>query len=134
MTLNIIIRMDRADEKFRGENPERTQLDRIEAGLHLLREELQTMAQTQQDQDTQLTADVAALGQKLTDFETAVAAEIASIKSSPAAADPVVATAITNLEGLTARLVSDTAAATPAPPAPDTPPAAPADGIQTITG
>lgn len=136
MTLNIIIRMDRADEKFRGENPERTQLDRIEAELHALREELRTMAQTEQDQVTQLTSDVTALTDALTGFETAVAAEIANIKSQPAAADPVVAQALTNIETLTARLKTDTAAATPAPPAPAPAPAAaaPADGIQTITG
>lgn len=134
MTLNIIIRIDPADEKFRGENPDRTQLDRIEAGLHQLREELRTMAQTEQEQVTQLTSDVTALTDALTGFETAVAAEIASIKAQPAAADPVVAQALTNIESLTARLKTDTAAATPAPAPTPTPAPAAAETIQTITG
>jgi hypothetical protein len=135
-----IVRINRTitETEIRRESPETEHvkglLIEILRELRHLREEVKQMAQTQQEQDDQITAAVAALGQKLTDFETAVATEIATIKATPAAADPVVATAITNLEDLTARLVSDTAAATPAPAATATPvDAAPTD-IPTITG
>ena len=141
MTANIVrMECELRRENFRRENPDATQLDRIEILLHQLREEVRIMAETQQDQDTQLSADVTALTNALTDFETAVAAEIASIKASPAAADPVVATAITNLEGLTSRLKADALAAAPPAPTPTpvptpTPTPAPAGGgIPTITG
>lgn len=124
MTANIV-RMECAllRETFRRENPDATQLDRIEFELHQLREEVRTMAETQQDQDTQIASDVTALTNAFTGFESAVAAEIAAIKSTPAAADPVVATALTNLEALTAKMVADTAAATPAPTPTPAPPA-----------
>jgi hypothetical protein len=133
MTANIMrMECELRREEFRRENPDATQLDRIEILLHQLREDVRIMAETQQDQDTQLASDVTALTSALTGFEQAVAAEIASIKSSPAAADPVVAQAITNIEGLTARLVSDTAAAAPASST-TTPPASSTD-IPTIGG
>src|SRR5260370_37003669 len=88
--------------------------NRVLRELHHLRREVRTMSQTQQDQDTQITAAVTALSDAFTGFETAVATEIANIKSSPAAADPVVAQALANIEALTAKIVADTTAALPA--------------------
>lgn len=131
MTANIV-RMEEAllqRERFRRENPDATQLDRIEILLHLLREEIRIMSETQAQQDAQITSDVAALTTAFTNFQAAVAAEIAAAQASPAAADPVVAQALTNIESLTATMVAATAAAQPAAPVTS-------DGtpIPTITG
>jgi predicted nucleic acid-binding Zn-ribbon protein len=133
MSANII-RIERTitETELRRESPETEQvkelLIEIRHELRQLREEVRIMGQTQQDQDTQIASDVTALTNAFTGFETAVAAEIAAAKSSPAAADPVVAQALTNIEALTAKIVADTAAAQP--PADTT-----GDGsIPTITG
>ena len=98
--------------------------ERQQAGLYLqaeilralqtLTQKVDTMAQTEQDQVAQLSSDVTALTSAFTGFETAVAAEIATIKAQPAAADPVVAQSLANIEALTAKIVADTAAAAPA--------------------
>lgn len=111
MYLNVI--------NFRADNPE-TSLQVMLAMMTLsevckAREEQRMSDATLQDQVTTLTSDVTALTGAFTDFETAVAAEIAGIKASPAAADPVIAQGLTNIETLTAKIKADTAAATPAP-------------------
>lgn len=82
-----------------------------------LRTEVRIMADTQAQQDAEITADVTALTTAFTNYTTAVAAEIAAIQASPAAADPIVAQGLTNIEALTATINAATTAATPAAPA-----------------
>jgi hypothetical protein len=87
-----------------------------------LKHEVRKMADTQQQQDAQLTSDITALTTAFTNYTAAVQAEIAVLQGSPAASDPVVAQAITNIEALTAQINADTASATPSTPtSPSTP-------------
>jgi hypothetical protein len=104
---------------FRADNPE-TSLQLMLGMMTLsevckMREEQRMADATLQDQLTTLTADVTTLAATEQKFEDTITAEIATLKASPAAADPVVATAITNIEAITAKMAAATAAATPAP-------------------
>jgi len=79
-----------------------------------LREELRRMAETQQEQDAILTSDIESLMETETTLESTldgIKAQLDALKNSPAAADPAVATAITNIEGLKAKMLAKIAAA-----------------------
>lgn len=114
-----------------------TVLHRIDQRLDQIQNEVSKLS----TQDTALTQAVTDLVSAFTDNTTAIEAEIAALKAQIVAGDdPVVDTAVTNLENLVTTMKASTAAAQaaiapPAPPAPTpTPaPAAPAAG-STTTG
>jgi len=74
------------------------------AKLDLILEKLEKLMA----QDDDLTAAVVALTGKVDGLEKAIADEIARINATPAASDPVVASAIANINGLLAGLQSST--------------------------
>lgn len=90
-------------------------LDHVERKLNDLTEEVKKL----NEQDQALTDAVTKLSADFTAYQTAIDAEVASLQGSPAATDPAVATAITNLTALSASIEASTAAiAAIAPAAP----------------
>lgn len=78
-----------------------------------MREEQRMADGSLQEQVATLTGDVTTLAATEQKFEDTISAEIATLKASPAAADPAVATAISNIEAITAKMAAATAAAAP---------------------
>jgi chromosome segregation ATPase len=88
--------------------------------LHRRITRLTLEVKTLSNQDTELTDSVTKLSEDFDAFKTELDAEIASLQGSASTDDPAVATAITNLSALSAKIEAATAAAAPAP-VPDPP-------------
>lgn len=131
-----------AEERFRCEKPDATQLDRIELKLHQLREEIRIMAEDIKALDSAVAleaSDVAALATGVTNLATAQATAFADLLAK-IAANPTanftaeVTTLANNHTAMTQALSTVTTALAAAAAADPGAVAAAVGGIQTITG